>query len=50
MKAHWYTAVLLGSFQAQTVFILALRDDFDAPIIDVLDMLDVEVCQVGCGW
>ena len=23
MKVHWYKAVLLGSFQAQTVFILA---------------------------
>ena len=27
----------------------AVCDDFDAPIIDVLDMLDVEVCQSGVG-
>ena len=27
----------------------AVGNDFDAPIIDVLDVLDVEVCQSGVG-
>ena len=35
MKVHWYKAVLLGSFQAQTVFILGIRSIVGwAPLVD----------------